>query len=701
MANKYSLTAEQIDQLRKDKEGGEATRVNFYVDYAAAIAPFEPAAAALILDQASITTYSGPIGGAALYGNFLAKAANPDVYNITLDQFSFDIVKAIEQGVMSNVDDGFGGVLDYDRILNIDHAVWDSKHLGKFFPGNMLYLGSKSQPALKITGQGEFGNPLVGLNPESPFSSPGTINAVSAFFNGSLLGNSIDKFPASEGFVLDKTTIPGYNIVRNSAGEVVYVDNPDSPLDRAASAFGAFDYISNFGNRNDYELRSMGLALRQYMGADGQGASTRPQSLNSAKTQQTAENFAKDAAALKPADPLPDRASQESTLALDSRVGEQADQALQQTLSSSWLDDYSGATKGVALTGPTAGLGLSGLPGFNLAEKIGNATFSAAQPGSKTTEAAPALTPAPTVPTLSGAAANPALTFGMEPYPAEFSGMDALASLALGDSDYSLGAANAGAEDVAAGGTLGSLAAPQIAAGAAPAPGSGRIGRGGALASILPVGIAERYKREFQSLDRFYNGYSGESDEERQPDIVDGMKGEAWIAPSQEAPKTTNARKPIDMHGGWGLIGKWLGLQDGPGAVSAQEPNAPAKKPPPFAVPSPVASPSSPDALLWPEFPMLPDSFVPAAFPSQGDVLGPTVGRAQGLSPPEASAKPKDTSIQVQPGQVVVQLDSRTIATAVIEFMARQPGGPNTGPTDFNSSQFYSPSGMFTGAAGP
>ena len=75
------------------------------------------------------------------------------------------------------------------------------------------------------------------------------------------------------------------------------------------------------------------------------------------------------------------------------------------------------------------------------------------------------------------------------------------------------------------------------------------------------------------------------------------------------------------------------------------------------------------------------------------DHRGPTVDRAVALSNADAPAKQPPLNVQVQPGQVIVQLDGHAIATAVMEFIARQVGGPNTGPVSHDPFQNLTPAG--------
>lgn len=83
----------------------------------------------------------------------------------------------------------------------------------------------------------------------------------------------------------------------------------------------------------------------------------------------------------------------------------------------------------------------------------------------------------------------------------------------------------------------------------------------------------------------------------------------------------------------------------------------------------------------------------PISFTMPSDRRGPTVERAAALSHADTPAKQQSVNVQVQPGQVIVQLDGHAIATAVMEFIARQVGGPNTGPVSHDPFQNLTPAG--------
>ncbi|MGK0247956.1 MAG: hypothetical protein ACI910_000684, partial [Oleispira sp.] len=93
------------------------------------------------LVQAQITTYSGFFGGAALYGNYLAKIANPDKYTLSLDQFSIDIVQANIDAIRIDINGGNNGLLSPEDLQVADYGVWVDKEMGDYFPGNLLAPG--------------------------------------------------------------------------------------------------------------------------------------------------------------------------------------------------------------------------------------------------------------------------------------------------------------------------------------------------------------------------------------------------------------------------------------------------------------------------------------------------------------------------------------------------------------------------------
>jgi len=123
-----------------------------------------------LLLQAQITTYSGAVGGAALYGNYLAKSVNPELYNLSLDQFSIDILRATINLYAKGLKDGF--VVTADQLQTSDRQVWIDNKMGAYFPGNIQLVDSS----------------LTSSEARGASGSVGTINAGFALLNGAELG---------------------------------------------------------------------------------------------------------------------------------------------------------------------------------------------------------------------------------------------------------------------------------------------------------------------------------------------------------------------------------------------------------------------------------------------------------------------------------------------------------------------------------
>jgi hypothetical protein len=142
-----------------------------------------------LLIQAQITTYTGIWGSGALTGNALAKQeAGPSRYNLTLDQFSYDIDQGTIDAIRSDIKAGGTGRLTDDQFQRADRGVWASKGMKDLFPGNSQFVDFVA------------GNHPVFEGAEASFSG-GTWNAIkigarsltpeSGFF-ASLLGTSRD-----------------------------------------------------------------------------------------------------------------------------------------------------------------------------------------------------------------------------------------------------------------------------------------------------------------------------------------------------------------------------------------------------------------------------------------------------------------------------------------------------------------------------
>jgi len=75
----------------------------------------------------------------AILGNNQAKISNPDLYQLTLDQFSDDIAMQLVAAARRDVVRGGSGNFTDNEIQFLDWRVWDEKGMGSFFPGNLEF----------------------------------------------------------------------------------------------------------------------------------------------------------------------------------------------------------------------------------------------------------------------------------------------------------------------------------------------------------------------------------------------------------------------------------------------------------------------------------------------------------------------------------------------------------------------------------
>lgn len=97
--------------------------------------------------QSQITTGSGFIGGGAILGNMYARTntgfdqiGNP-LYNITLDQFSYEILSRQLTAISQDLQRGGSGVLSGAEMRALDYSVWNDKGMGDYFPGLVQMIG--------------------------------------------------------------------------------------------------------------------------------------------------------------------------------------------------------------------------------------------------------------------------------------------------------------------------------------------------------------------------------------------------------------------------------------------------------------------------------------------------------------------------------------------------------------------------------
>jgi Ca2+-binding RTX toxin-like protein len=279
------LTTEHVSTLRELWEADD--RGAFYLYY------YKLTGSVQSLIQAHIGTYSGLYGGAALIGNAIAKHSNPELYSISLDEFSSRIVQGLLVGIEESFQNGAGtGVLSNDAIQQRDQGVWTSLGMGDYFPGNfqlyddgisnLLSAGTLSSglAAIQLTYArvGFDANDFQGERYQ-------TVNTADvSFIIDSATGKVVYVEAASQPFV--DTAIPvsigflGFlfrGIHPTLQGTVdplilkVYDDNPVSEGDPTSSALQAFVLLAwnaAFGETDiDVSLRTK---FTKYLGAAGQ-----------------------------------------------------------------------------------------------------------------------------------------------------------------------------------------------------------------------------------------------------------------------------------------------------------------------------------------------------------------------------------------------------------------------------------------------
>lgn len=135
-----SITFNDVSDLRGILEQNQ-DRGRFYTELARIYKNVGASSEAVdqIISQAQITTGSGPWGGAAMLGNLYAQEHSGEGYNVTLDQFSYEIadrlLTAIEADLIRQDRTGTG-ILNADEIQALDYSVWHEKAIGAYFPGN-------------------------------------------------------------------------------------------------------------------------------------------------------------------------------------------------------------------------------------------------------------------------------------------------------------------------------------------------------------------------------------------------------------------------------------------------------------------------------------------------------------------------------------------------------------------------------------
>lgn len=136
------ITQQNVDQIQYILDSGN--RAGAYLYYYELIKTYDADAAWQILIQAQITSYSGFFGGAALIGNALAKHSNPTLYNLSLDEFSRQIVQGLVDNIQEELDLGGDGVLSRTQIQESDRDM-ERKGAGGLLSRQLSNVSSRAK----------------------------------------------------------------------------------------------------------------------------------------------------------------------------------------------------------------------------------------------------------------------------------------------------------------------------------------------------------------------------------------------------------------------------------------------------------------------------------------------------------------------------------------------------------------------------
>ncbi|WP_250656910.1 hypothetical protein [Alkalimarinus coralli] len=247
------ITEEHIQELSAFIADGD--RGGFYLRL------YELTGEKQVLIQAAITTYSGVWGGMAVTGNYLAKLADSEHYQLTLDQFSMDIVVATLEAVINDIVGDGTGIINETDMKEADHGVWDSKLMGSLFPGNIQFI---TEPLLylerwnDIWSEGTYNSFKAGFTELSPFESAEIYSALE-------LGKRYDDFDELNYIKDDGSTDGVLKVFDKSTGHLVFIQDmdPDLPFS-ILPGFGEENYISGLSPDSDaYAAREALWAFTQ------------------------------------------------------------------------------------------------------------------------------------------------------------------------------------------------------------------------------------------------------------------------------------------------------------------------------------------------------------------------------------------------------------------------------------------------------
>lgn len=235
------LTNADVEHLEAILKSGD--RGGFYLKY------HQLTGSEQALQQAQISTFSNETGSFAIAGNIRAKEAKPDLYtdtdgtSLSLSKFSDQIADALLTRIKTDVVGGSSqnglpiGHISNDEMQKIDLAVWASKGLEDYFPGNTFFLGD----AANAVWRGKFSTASKYLK---RFISPGSTTNLLTLTNGSDI--NLGKQVRDYGITVDGTFVSKGNnrysyeenerliIIRDTqdASKIVYIEDKFSSFNK-------------------------------------------------------------------------------------------------------------------------------------------------------------------------------------------------------------------------------------------------------------------------------------------------------------------------------------------------------------------------------------------------------------------------------------------------------------------------------------
>ncbi|MEZ5996460.1 MAG: cadherin domain-containing protein [Hyphomonadaceae bacterium] len=131
------FTQADIQRWRDMAGQGQRAQVYYEIGTRLTSAGYGEAGAQMFF-QASISSYSGSLGGAALIGNDWAKRNAPGEYPSDLNAFSLHVLDNVLEYMRRDLVRGGDAVFTREEYLQIDYLAWQDLGVAHWFPGNLL-----------------------------------------------------------------------------------------------------------------------------------------------------------------------------------------------------------------------------------------------------------------------------------------------------------------------------------------------------------------------------------------------------------------------------------------------------------------------------------------------------------------------------------------------------------------------------------